>query len=35
VLSPTMHQLSDRVWPTYIRGGRFFPMISWRQARQA
>jgi len=35
VLSPTMHQLSDRVWPTYIRGGRFFPMTSWRQARQA
>jgi len=34
VLSPSVHQLSDRVWPTYIRGGRFLPMTSWQQARQ-
>jgi branched-chain amino acid transport system substrate-binding protein len=31
-LSPTDHQLSDRVWPTCIRGGRFVAMTSWQQA---
>jgi branched-chain amino acid transport system substrate-binding protein len=34
-LSPAVHQLSNRVWSTCIRGGRFLPMTSWRQARQA
>jgi branched-chain amino acid transport system substrate-binding protein len=33
-LTPAVHQLSDRVWPTFIRGGGFLPMTSWRQARQ-
>ncbi|HXX68901.1 MAG TPA: ABC transporter substrate-binding protein [Polyangiaceae bacterium] len=28
-LSRDVHQFSNRVWPTYIRGGRFVPMRSW------
>jgi branched-chain amino acid transport system substrate-binding protein len=34
VLSPAVHQLSDRVWPTFIRDGRFLPMSSWTQLRR-
>jgi branched-chain amino acid transport system substrate-binding protein len=30
-LSKTNHQFSDRVWPTYIRGGRFIPLSSWAE----
>jgi ABC-type branched-subunit amino acid transport system substrate-binding protein len=30
-LSPQVHQLSDRVWPTVIRGGKLLPLGSWRE----
>jgi hypothetical protein len=32
-LSPTAHQFSDRVWPTFLRGGRFVSMQSWAELR--
>lgn len=32
-LSRDLHQFSDRVWPTFIRGGRFIPMRSWAELR--
>lgn len=30
-LSKSLHQFSDRVWPTYIRKGKFVPFESWAE----
>jgi branched-chain amino acid transport system substrate-binding protein len=30
-LSKGVHQFSDRVWPTYIRKGKFVPFESWAE----
>jgi branched-chain amino acid transport system substrate-binding protein len=32
-LTPADHQLSHRVWPTIIRGGKFRALRHWREAR--
>jgi len=34
-LSPDVHQLSDTVWPTYLRAGRLVAMRSWAELRRA
>ncbi len=34
-LSRDNHQFSDAVWPTFLKGGRFFPLRHWGDLRTA
>lgn len=33
VLSPAVHQFSNRVWPTVLRDARFYPLRQWNDLR--
>jgi ABC-type branched-subunit amino acid transport system substrate-binding protein len=33
VMSPTNHQFSDAVWPTFLRDGHFYPLRHWTDLR--
>jgi ABC-type branched-subunit amino acid transport system substrate-binding protein len=33
IMSPTNHQFSNVVWPTFLRDGRFYPLRHWNALR--